>query len=297
MNVLLILFYIDDSIDYNIEPLKFGYIFKKYYLLTTNELNIIFTIYNKIIEFYNLNNIIDSNNYIYEMFDNKYLKEYEYNCYLTIPKIKLKFNNNIDIIDIIDFQDSFTLMYEIIYTNKFVFNSKEDVIEICNELLNSTLSNIRSNKFIKIDKNDYNSDKEIEVEIDNNFIFNLYDELNVLDSKLNDLLDDNKKNNSSKKYKLNNDEKEFYSKLKEDTYKLKYDQYKNQYLKLKKFYKLLEFNYFNINLIVDINEFINNDENIELLDFLSNENDIDKILNFYKIEYLINDEDDNDSVI
>lgn len=242
------------------------------------------------------------------MFENYKLKEYEYNCNLNIPKIKNDFINNEDIIDINDYQDAFGLLYELIYINNINFNDTDNITFLIEEFFNSILSNIRSNKLIKInsDNKENNIYNKEDIEIESNddlddyinkcvnnheFLNDLFDNDNLFDNDklinnydFNNKIDDiiinsnllNNNDNSSKKYKIKSENIKNY---KHDSYKKKYEKYKMDYLKLKNINKLIEFNYFNINLLLESDN-INN----EIIDYVLN------FYNFHNINYDENSE-------
>jgi len=232
INVTNILLYYDIETvnNYNLESLKIAYIYKLYNNLQINDFEELFRFYNKI--FINLK--IDNCNYVYDMIKNNELSYFEKTKMLNIPDIKKKFSLNTDIIDIIDYQDSFILLYDIIYSKKI------DLTIITNEfydnLLNSLLHNIRSNKLININNLSNNNDI---ISNDNDILEgNLFEFDNLL---LNDLV-------------FNNDEKK---------YKKKYINKKTEYNKLKIIKKILLHKNFDPSILNNFNEL--NDELIQLL--------------------------------
>ena len=173
---------------------------------------------------------MSENNYFYKMINNNFLINFEYNNYNKITQIKQDFINKKDNIDIIDYQDSFGLLYEHLYINNFELEEdKDNMNEICQDFLNSILSNIRSNKLLNLDNNSKNNDIDINV-----------DEIDKIEKKERI----NKKDN-----KLVNKDKE-------------------EYLKLKVFNNLINSDYFNLELLSNYIIYNMNDYNEDIEDIL-----------------------------
>jgi len=231
VDIMSIMFYNRKDINYDIESIKMALIFKNYNYVNKDFLKKeVFDLYNKIIEYLNLDNKMSENNYFYKMINNNFLINFEYNNYNKITQIKQDFINKKDNIDIIDYQDSFGLLYEHLYINNFELEEdKDNMNEICQDFLNSILSNIRSNKLLNLDNNSKNNDIDINV-----------DEIDKIEKKERI----NKKDN-----KLVNKDKE-------------------EYLKLKVFNNLINSDYFNLELLSNYIIYNMNDYNEDIEDIL-----------------------------
>jgi len=146
INMLTILFFRDNS-EYNNISIKIAYIYKLYNNIDINTLRNIFNIYNEIINKLEINDDykIEEDNFIYKMIKCEIIKEFVNKKMLNIPIIAKKFNENEDIITILDYQDAIIILYENIYNNKLydIIINNEDLLE---DLFNSILLNIKSNK-------------------------------------------------------------------------------------------------------------------------------------------------------
>ncbi len=151
VHIFCVMFFNDKSINYNIEYLKLAYIFKRYYYLNANMIKSIFSLFGEIQKY--LLNVGKINSeytvikeYYFDMYKNQLLKDFEANKTLEIPLIKKNNELKIDSIDIVDFQDTFGLFYEFFIKNNFSFEGVN--LENLNDIFESELSDIRSNKFI-----------------------------------------------------------------------------------------------------------------------------------------------------
>ena len=231
VDIMSIMFHNRKDINYDIESIKMAIIFKNYNHVNKDFLKKeVFDLYNKIIEYISLDNKINKNNYFFKMINNDFLINFEYNNYYKITQIKKDFINKKDNIDIIDYQDSFGLLYEHLYINKFELEEdKENMNEICQDFLNSILSNIRSNKLLNLDNNSKNEDISINV-----------DEIDKIE----------------KKEKINKKDNKLVNKDKEE------------YLKLKIFNNLINSDYFNFELLTNYTIYNMNDYNEDIIDIL-----------------------------
>ena len=160
--ILSILFYVDENEKNNIDSLKMGYIYKLYQNIDIVNLKEIFNFYNKIITklemdievsnprmIYEFNYYkINENDYIYKMIENKTIKEFENKKILNIPIVAKKFNEKIDTITILDYQDAIIILYEYIYNDELNINLLDN-IDYLEELFDAIITNIKSNKLIK----------------------------------------------------------------------------------------------------------------------------------------------------
>lgn len=146
IHILSIMFFTDNNISYNIEYLKLGYIYK-IYCYTDKEIIVkIFDLYSSIKNNLEIKDNL-SLNYFFNLFDNKKIKEYESNKLLNLPEVKKNFELEKDVIDILDFQDTFGLFYEYIIENEL--NLDEYSIKDLDDLYESQISNVRSNKLLE----------------------------------------------------------------------------------------------------------------------------------------------------
>jgi hypothetical protein len=232
-------------------PIKIAYIYKLYQNVDKKIMKQIFNFYNKIIDNLKINEPncietkfvhklsvdqatstydinINENDYIYEMIDNKIIKEFENKKLLNIPEIAKKFNEKIDNITILDYQNAIIILYEYIYNN--TIDSSTINMEYLNELFDSIIINIKSNKIIKNNnklKRSYN--------IDFNNISN---------------------NNNEESYLNIEDEDEI-------KYKTKYVNYKNRFNILKKIKVILTTKNFDKSILENYDEI--NEELIEII--------------------------------
>ncbi len=154
-HILCIMFYHDKNTNYSLENLKLGYIIKRYGYFKNDIVSDSLNIYKKIIDGLKIQNNINTDDNIYEyllgMIKNKSLNEYVNNKMLEIPNIRKRFEQELDNINIEDYQDMFGLLYETILLNKIDLNNiNTDYID---KLLESEISNIRSNKLVDININ------------------------------------------------------------------------------------------------------------------------------------------------
>jgi len=147
MHILSIMFFTDSNINYNIEYLKLGYIYKTYCYMDKRIIVRIFNLYSSIKKSLEIEDKF-SLNYFFNLFDNKKIKEYESNKLLNLPEVKKNFEFEKDVIDIIDYQDTFGLLYEYIIENEL--NLDEYSIKDLDDLFESQISNVRFNKLVGI---------------------------------------------------------------------------------------------------------------------------------------------------
>jgi hypothetical protein len=147
MHILSIMFFIDTNINYNIEYLKLAYIYKTYCYMDKRIIVRIFNLYSSIKKSLEIEDKF-SLNYFFNLFDNKKIKEYESNKLLNLPEVKKNFEFEKDVIDIIDYQDTFGLLYEYIIENEL--NLDEYSIKDLDDLFESQISNVRFNKLVEI---------------------------------------------------------------------------------------------------------------------------------------------------
>ncbi len=308
-SLLLIIFYTDSNIKYNFELIKLGYMIKKFSYLKDEFMRKSLKIYNQIIKYLNLKNVIKEDSYFYSICFNKKLLYFEITKTCDIPIIRKKFEEDEDIIDIEDFQDIFILLYEFMIKNLINIDELQD-----NDLdlyFESQMSNFRSNKMVKLNKRRKRS-YHITTDEENTFFKWLgldKKEINVVnsiidkkkDESLDDFLIDNI-NNINPKYSKNkdddidneadnedeeedeeededdeDDDSDYNSyQIKNMMYRLKYERYKISYLKLKLIDKILERDDFEIRFLDGYNEI--------------SEELIEKLLNKYNMKINFNDD-------
>ncbi len=144
IHILLILFFYENNISYDLFPIKIAYIYKRYAYFGSDNLKYVFNIYNNIINNIGLNNYIYDDNYFYKLYNSKKIKDFDINKSLEIPIIRKKHESDEDSIDIIDFQDAFGILYEFLYINNVDLENLS--ISDLNDFFDAQLENIRSNK-------------------------------------------------------------------------------------------------------------------------------------------------------
>ena len=153
IHILNIMFYSNTNLSINIEYLKLGYIFKRYHYIKSDVIVKIFDILKSIQKYLNISSYL-SFEYFYSLFNNQILKNFESYKSLEIPEIRRKNELEIDSIDIIEFQDTFGLFYEHIIRNNLEINEYE--LKDFDELFESELANIRSNKLFGLPNRNIN---------------------------------------------------------------------------------------------------------------------------------------------
>lgn len=174
--ILSILFYCEKNQLSNIVSLKLSYIFNKFNYIGYEKLEKIINIFNQITSDLNIENIIKPDDFIFEMFKNKNNLINSVNLIsLNIPEVKLQYTNDTDNINIYDFQDSFCLVYELIYFTKPNLNDFDVLKNIFDDYMESVLAGIRANKLIKSNydtDNYFDSFNNLFVYDDKNYSFN-----------------------------------------------------------------------------------------------------------------------------
>lgn len=162
LNIYFILFYVPD-INYNIESIKLSYIYKKYFYMTSIEFDEIFKLFNLILTTCSITYQITSDNYFYKLLNTKFISDYQYNKYINISKIKYDYNNNLDDISIKDYQNSFIILYDLLFINN-IDNLDDNVgLEFTmNNLLDNILASFKIKNVELINTvcydNDYDDD-------------------------------------------------------------------------------------------------------------------------------------------
>lgn len=291
IHILYVMFHQDSTKNYNLEYLKLAYIYKRYYYLNSDMIREIFGIFLLILKYLKFPNYINLD-YYFSMFSNQILKDFESTKSLEIPIVKKKFETKLDSIDIIDFQDTFGLFYEFIIKNSI--DTSSYTLEDFNDIFESELSNIRSNKLLSNGSNlynDFNDDIEFvyedekeennsesdfesneekegsETNLFRDVIMGITSSLNNFSEELegDELLEEDE--NLEDPYNstltlINNTDS-----MNEIIYKIKYKKYKNLYGKLKQVEKILDNKDFDKTILKD-----NNLLTDELIDLIINSN-------------------------
>ena len=133
--------------------LKLAYIIKRFHFTNKNLLIKIIKLFNSIIknkQYYNTYLIND--NFI-NIITSKKLNDYMFKKMTFIPKINENFKNNLDCIDILDFQDTFVFFIEFIYKNKRNYNEDEtELVENFDAIFEASLCDMRSYRIFKNEK-------------------------------------------------------------------------------------------------------------------------------------------------
>jgi hypothetical protein len=167
--IISTLFYADKELIGNIESLKFAYIYKNFYNLEKNDFDEIFIFYNSITKYIGLSNFILHDNYFYKMLSCKELIKYEIEKMNNLQTIRKKYESNEDFIDIYDYQDSISLVYDLLYLTNTELSDYDFLKLTFNEYFESSLANIRSNKLLQNHFNNLESNSEFHCYFDSDF--------------------------------------------------------------------------------------------------------------------------------
>ena len=133
--------------------LKLAYIIKRFHFIKKDLLVKIVNIFNYVITYKKYNNLFLIKQHFINMILCVKLNDYIFKKMTEIPKINNNFKNNIDCINILDFQDAFVLFIEFIYRNKPQYSDDEDNInEWFDTIFNSSLCDMRSYRIFENDK-------------------------------------------------------------------------------------------------------------------------------------------------
>jgi len=283
VHIIYILFY--EHLTLNI---KMAYIYKIYQNIDINILKDVFIFYNKIVKYLKFDNFISDDNFIFMMLVNNNIKQFEINKILNIPTIHKQFNQHIDTISIIDYQNAIITLYEYIYTFKIDDDNLNDNIFL-DELFDSILCTIRCSiesekqllnlkkstnlnskkKSYNLITDNMNDSNELIYDIYNSFndvtIINQSDNRNdIYNNEINEI-DDNalfytnmqtEYDSETSNDEINEDINDNISN-KDIKYKIKYNNMKNDYLKLKLVKEFLLKPDFDIKILYKYNELTN----------------------------------------
>jgi hypothetical protein len=133
--------------------LKLAYIIKRFHYTNNESLVKAVSIFNSIIKYKQYNDVFLINDNFIKIVTSNKLNEYIYKKMTLIPKINENFKNNLDCIDIIDFQDTFILFIEFLYKNKPNYTEDElDIFELFETIFEASLCDMRSYRIFKNDK-------------------------------------------------------------------------------------------------------------------------------------------------
>lgn len=133
--------------------LKLAYIIKRFHFASKELLVKVVIIFNSIIKNKEYNSIFLINDNFIDIITSKKLNDYIYKKMTQIPKINENFKNNIDCIDIIDFQDTFILFLEFVYKNKKEYKEDElGLLELFDTIFEASLCDMRSYRIFKNEK-------------------------------------------------------------------------------------------------------------------------------------------------
>lgn len=141
-NIYNILFYVPDN-NYNIESIKLSYIYKKYFYISSDDFKDIFKLFNLILKTCEITWEINENNYFYKLLNTKYISDFQYNKYINISQIKNNYNNNFDDISVKDYQNSFIILYDLLFINNNELDNTDELDIIMNDLLNNILDSLK----------------------------------------------------------------------------------------------------------------------------------------------------------
>lgn len=130
--------------------LKLAYIIKRFHLVPKQLLNKIINLFNHVINHKKYDKFFLVQDNFLNIITSQVLNDWIFKQITNIPKIKFNFGNNIDCIDIIDYQDAFILLIEFIYKNKP--NYLETESELCGyfeSVFEATICDIRSYRIFK----------------------------------------------------------------------------------------------------------------------------------------------------
>lgn len=159
-NIYNILFYVPNN-NYNIESIKLSFIYKKYFYMTSNDFKDIFKLFNLILKTCEISWEINEENYFYKLLNTKYISDFQYNKYINISQVKNNYNNNIDDISVKDYQNSFIILYDLLFINNNELDNVDELDVIMNELLNNILDSLKykNDNIIDVLNTNYNDDE------------------------------------------------------------------------------------------------------------------------------------------
>jgi len=141
--------------------LKLAYIIKKFHFAPKELLKQIIYIFNNIIKLKSLDNFYLINDNFLNMINSQILNNYIFQKMTNIPKIKKNFENELDCIDIIDYQDAFILFIEFIYKNKSYYVEDDiTLIDFFDSIFDSIICDMRSYRILQNEKRRKNEIKE-----------------------------------------------------------------------------------------------------------------------------------------
>jgi hypothetical protein len=132
--------------------LKLAYIIRRFHFVPKELVEKSISIFNHIINRKGYDKYFLVENNFINMLVSKKLNDYIYGKMTNIPKIKTNFENNVDCIDITDYQDSFILFIEFIYKSiKDYSENKQDLIDVFDSVIEAGICDMRSYRIFKND--------------------------------------------------------------------------------------------------------------------------------------------------
>jgi len=138
--------------------LKIAYIIRRFHFTPEKILLKIVDIFNKIIKNKNYNEIFLIKDNFLEIITSKKINDYIYKKMTDIPKINNNYKNDLDCIDIMDFQDAIILFLELLYRNPSNEENQEN--EYFDSLFEASLCEMRSYKIFLNNKKRKQEKKE-----------------------------------------------------------------------------------------------------------------------------------------
>lgn len=133
--------------------LKIAYIIRRFHFTNEKLLLKIVNIFNSIIKYKKYDDRFIINKNFINIITSQKLNNYIFKKMTMIPKINENLKNNIDCVDILDFQDTFILFIEFIYKNKLDYSENEpDLIEWFDAVFEASLCDMRSYRVFKNEK-------------------------------------------------------------------------------------------------------------------------------------------------
>lgn len=130
--------------------LKLAYIIKRFHLVPKELLEKIILLFNHVIINKKYENYFLIQNNFINIITSKVLNDWIFKKMTFIPEIKKKFDNDMDCIDIIDYQDTFILFIEFIYKNKHnYFETEDEITEWFDSVFEAGICDMRSYRIFK----------------------------------------------------------------------------------------------------------------------------------------------------
>ena len=133
--------------------LKIAYIIKKFHFVNKDLIIKSMNIFNTIVKNKKYNETLIIKPHFINMVSSNNLSNFIYKKMTMIPTIKEQFKNNLDCIDITDFQDSFIFFIDFLYRNKLDYNEDEpELNDYFESIFEASLCDMRSYRIFKNEK-------------------------------------------------------------------------------------------------------------------------------------------------